>query len=138
MRTIPANFMVLFLATFSFTAAQTDDASDEVIQLHVQTNIEAPNIHSSQSNTMISTLNQDDVKYVEHDRYRMSLLVTDKRLGEFSMQLTIFDHIGAARDSLTLLASLEEEGSFEFSFDDVAISGTVQIVKIIQSRTNRE
>ena len=138
MRTIPADFIVLFLATFSFTAAQTDDASDETIQLHVQTKIEAPNMHSSLSKTMISRLNQDDVKYVEHDPYRMSLLVTDKRLGEFSMELTIFDHMGAARDSLTLLASLEEEGSFEFSFDDVAISGTVQIVKIVQSRAKSE
>jgi hypothetical protein len=129
---------VLFLATFSFTVAQTDDASDEAIQLHVQTKIEAPNIHSTRSTQMISTLNQDSVKYVEHDRYRMSLLVTDKRLGEFSMQLTIFDHMGAARDSLTLLASLEKEGSFEFSFDDVVISGTVQIVKITQSRADKE
>ena len=138
MRTIPADFMVLFLATFSFTVAQTDDASHETIQLDVQTKIEAPNIHSTRSTTMISTLNQDSVKYVEHDRYRMSLLVTDKRLGEFSMQLTIFDHMGAARDSLTLLASLEKEGSFEFSFDDVVISGTVQIVKITQSRADKE
>ncbi len=138
MRTIPADFMVLFLATFSFTVAQTDDASDETIQLHVQTKIEAPNIHSTRSTQMISTLNQDDVIDVEYGPYRMSLLVTDKRFGEFSVEMTIFDHMGAARDSLTLLSSLEEEGSFEFSFDDVAISGTVQIVKIMQSRAKSE
>ena len=138
MRSILANSIVLFLATSSFTSAQTDHASDERIQLRVRTKIEAPNLHSERSNTRISTLNQDDVIDLEYGPYRMSLLVTDKRFGEFSVEMTIFDHMGAARDSLTLLASLEEEGTFEFSFDDVAISGTVQIVKIMQSRAKSE
>jgi hypothetical protein len=138
MRSILAIFIVLFVATISFTSAQTDHASDEPIQLRVRTKIEAPNLHSERSNIRISTLNQDDVIDLEYGPYRMSLLVTDKRLGEFSVQMTIFDHMGAARDSLTLLSSPEEEGSFEFSFDDVAISGTVQIVKIMQSRAKSE
>lgn len=138
MRSILANFIVLFLATFSFTSAQTDHASEERVHLRIQTKTEAPNFHSEQSNTRISTLNQDDVIDVEYGPYRMSLLVTDKRFGEFSVEMTIFDHMGAARDSLTLLASVEEEGSFEFSFDDVAISGTVQIVKIMQSRARSD
>lgn len=68
----------------------------------------------------------------------MSLLVTDKRLDEFSIELTTFDYTGTARDSVMLLASLEVEGSFEFSFDDVAISGTVRIVEIIQSNDDRQ
>ena len=138
LRTIDARFMVLYLAIFGLTVAQSDDISDERIRLNVRAKFVAPNMHSMKSWTIISTLSQDDVNYFEKDPYRLSLLVTDKRLGEFSMEVTIFDHTGTARDSLTLLASLKKEGSFEFLFDDVAISGTVRIVEIMQSRVDRE
>ena len=54
------------------------------------------------------------------------------------MELTIFDQTETARDSVTLLAGLENEGRFESSYDDVAISKTVRVVKIIQPRANLE
>ena len=138
MRITYAKYIALFLATFCFTAAQPDEVSEERIQLNIKAKIESPRKYSSQSTTIISTLGQDDVKYVDYDPYRMSLLVTDKRLSEFSMELTIFDHIGTARDSLTLLATLEKEASFEFSFDDFAIAGTVRIVQVMQPRVDKK
>jgi len=138
MRINDAKYIALFLATFCFTAAQSDDVGVERIRLNVKAKIESPRKHASQSTTIISTLGQDDLKFVDYDPYRMSLLVTDKRSSEFSMELTIFDHIGTARDSLTLLASLEKKGSFEFSFDDVAIAGTVRIVQVIQPRVDKK
>ena len=138
MRINDAKYIALFLAAFCFTAAQSDDVGEERIRLNVKAKIESPRKHASQSTTIISTLGQDDLKYVDYDPYRMSLLVTDKRSSEFSMELTIFDHIGTARDSLTLLATLEKEGSFEFTFDDVAITGTVRIVEVIQPRVDKK
>jgi len=138
MRLIIANLTALFLAIGAYSNAVSDDASGESIQLNVRASIETPGQRSSRSAIIISTLDQDDIKYVEYDPYRMSLLVTDKRSNEFSMELTIFDQTETPRDSVTLLAGLEKEGRFEFSFDDVAISGTVRIVKIIQPRANLE
>jgi len=138
MKIIYAKYIALFLATFCFAAAQADEVNEELIRLNVKATIESPRKYGGQSTTIISTLGQDDVKYVDYDPYRMSLLVTDKRLSEFSMELTIFDHTGSTRDSLTLLASLEKEGSFEFSFDDVVIAGTVRIVQVIQPRVDKK
>ena len=138
MRLIFANLTALFLAIGAYSNAVSDDASGERIQLNVRASIEASGLRSSTSTMIISTLDQDDIKYVEYDPYRMSLLVTDKRSNEFSMELIIFDQTETARDSVTLLAGLEKEGRFEFSFDDVAISGTVRVVKIIQPRANLE
>jgi len=138
MRLIIANLTALFLAIGAYSNAVSDDPSGDSIQLNVRASIETPGQRSSRSAIFISTLDQDDIKYVECDPYRMSLLVTDKRYNEFSIELTIFDQTETARDTVTLLAGLEKEGRFEFSFDDVAISGTVRIVKIIQPRADLE
>lgn len=138
MRLIFANLTALFLATAAYSNAVSNAPSGDSVQLNVLASIEVPGRRSSKSVIIISTLERDDVKYVEFDPYRISLSVTDKRLNEFSMQLTIFDQTKTARDTVTLLASLEKEGRFEFSFDDVAISGTVRIVKIVQPRANLE
>lgn len=138
MRIINAKYIALFLAISCFSAAQSDDVGEERIRLNVKAKIESPRKYGSQSSTIISTLGQYDLKYVDYDPYRMSLLVTDKRSSEFSMELTIFDHTGTARDSLTLLATLEKEGSFEFSFDDVAIAGTVRIAQVMQPRVDKK
>lgn len=138
MRQIIVNLTALFLAIGAYSNAVSDAPSGDSIQLNVQASIETPEQRSTSSAIFISTLNQDDIKHVECDPYRMSLLVTDERSNEFSILLTIFDQTETARDTVTLLASLEEEGRFEFSIDDDTISGTVRIVKIIQPRANLE
>ena len=137
MRPVHAKYFALVLTTFCFAAAQSDDIAEKNIALRVKAKIESPRHSSRQSNTIISRLGQDDLKNFKYGPYRMSLLVTDDRLAEFSMELTIFDETGTARDSSTLLASLNNEGSFQFSFDDVAISGTVKIVDIRQRQIDK-
>ena len=138
MRLITAELIALFLAIGAYSNAVSDAPSGESIQLRVRASIEAQGQRSQRSTILISTLGQDDIKHVDYDPYRMSLLVTDKRLNEFSMELTIFDQTETARDSVTLLAGLKKEGRFDFSFDDVTISGTIWIEKIIQPRSNLE
>lgn len=68
----------------------------------------------------------------------MTPLVSDNRDDGFSTELTIFDQMETARDSVTLLTGLEKGRRFDFLFDDVTISGAVWVEDIIRLRANME
>ena len=84
MRLIVANLIALFLAIGAYSNAVSDAPSGESIQLHVRAPIEVRGQRSIKNAILISTLGQDDIKQIDYDPYRMSLLVTDKRVNEFS------------------------------------------------------
>ena len=122
------SLLVLFVCVQSTVAGK--EADSERVKLRISTFVESPTQQISQNSILFSVLNSDDVRHIEYEPYRMSVRVVDKRSNEFSLVLSIFDESGTARDSVTVLATMETDANFAFRFDEVKISGVIRILEV--------
>lgn len=125
---------LVLCSAFASGSAPADEPSEKRVQLQTRVAIDAPNIRSNISSINIAVIGEGYETNIDLRDYRLRLVVEDRRVGEFSIRIDLFDAQGAVIDSTTVLASPTRPGSFELTSDRVSCSGEVRIVDSASSK----
>jgi hypothetical protein len=112
--------------------SHADQADLTRVILRTTLAVDGPNGSSLLSNTSIAPLDRDDTKQLSTSGYSINLVVTDRRLNEFSIYVSVENDDGTPLDSSTVLVAVDREATFEFKSGNDKISGTIQLEQIIE------
>ena len=122
-------------ALFS-TPSLADDSATAQAVLRFQVDIKTPKSNSSSAATIISPLGAGETHEFEFHGYNFHILVTDRRLNEFTIELSLNDDEGSVVDSTSLLVGLNIDAKFDFRFGKDSVSGLVRVSQIIEPKKN--
>jgi hypothetical protein len=108
-----------------------EDSNPTMVVLRIQTDIESNKSSSSSATTVIAPIAANHIESYEVHGVEIQLRVTDRRLDELSIVVSLMDSPESAVDSTTVLVTSDEPGSFEFQAGNDAITGTITLSRII-------
>ena len=113
-----------------------DDSATAQAVLRFQIDIETPKSSSSSSATIISPLGAGETHEFDFHGYNFQILVTDRRLNEFTIELSLNNDEGSTVDSTSILVGINIDAKFDFKFGEDSVSGRVRVSQIIEPRKN--
>ena len=122
-------------ALFS-TPSLADDSATAQAVLHFQIDIETSRSKSSSAATIISPLDAGETHEFDFHGYNFQILITDRRLNEFTVELSLNNDEGSIVDSTSFLVGLNRDARFDFTFGDDSVSGLVRVSQIIEPKKN--
>ena len=109
-----------------------ENLNPTMVVLHIQTDIESKQSSSSSATTIIAPISAGHEERYEVHGVEIHLRVTDRRLDELSIIVSLMNPPGSGIDSATVLVSKDEPGVFKFQSRNESISGTITLSRIIQ------
>ena len=133
MRCLILPISIFLIAVLLGATSLADRSTTAQAVLHLQIDIETPKSSSSSAATIISPLDEGETHEFDFHGYNFQILITDYRLNEFTVQLSLTDDDGSIVDSTNLIVGLNRDATFNFAFDKDSVSGQVRVSQIIGS-----
>ena len=127
---------VFLIAALIGAPSLADESATAQAVLHFQIDIETPRSKSSSAATIISPLGAGETHKFDFHGYNFQILITDRRLNEFTVELSLNNDEGSIVDSTSFLVGLNIDAKFDFTFGKDSVSGQVRVSRIIEPTKN--